>query len=128
MVKASALPDRVPYGFICGFPTKNGDLYGGTMYLRSASVGAQAEAILTASASWGIGPAGREEIPFPSHSGEAHQAFRRAPWLGKFCNVALRAPETSIRSSPPSFHLVCVQRKYSKFLFLQARQGERATT
>eukprot|EP00854_Cymbomonas_tetramitiformis_P000713 gene713-1176_t len=35
------------------------------MYLRSASVGAQAEAILTASASWGIGPAGREEIPFP---------------------------------------------------------------
>jgi hypothetical protein len=27
----------VPHGFICGFPTKGGDLYGGSMYIQSAS-------------------------------------------------------------------------------------------
>ena len=27
----------MPHGFICGFPTQNGDLYGGSMYIQSAA-------------------------------------------------------------------------------------------
>jgi hypothetical protein len=47
----------VPYGFICGFPTKGGDLYGGSMYMPSAQdEGAlQARATSAAILRWGEG-------------------------------------------------------------------------
>ena len=63
MVKASAT-EKVPNGFICGYPTASGgDLYGGSMYIQSAAHNAQAEATLAAAARWGGGPAGSETIP-----------------------------------------------------------------
>lgn len=50
---------------MCGFPTANGDLYGGALYLQSASIGPQASALLAASSRWGSGAAGKEQIPVP---------------------------------------------------------------
>eukprot|EP00976_Prorocentrum_cordatum_P071668 1180420-Prorocentrum_minimum.AAC.3 len=35
------------------------------MYLKSASVGLQADALVAAAAKWGEGPEGKEQIPFP---------------------------------------------------------------
>ena len=49
MIKASATKEA-PWGFICGYPTTNGDLYGGGHYLSSAaeSLTAQGKAIRNA--------------------------------------------------------------------------------
>ena len=57
----------MPYGFICGFPTNGGDLYGGNLYGKPAAgrtgdPGLQALAQAAASAQWGSGPPGREQI------------------------------------------------------------------
>lgn len=55
----------VPYGFICGWPTKGGDLYGGNLYGTSAAAGEkglQAVAQGKAAALWGGGRAGQEVI------------------------------------------------------------------
>ncbi|CAM9898374.1 unnamed protein product, partial [Laminaria digitata] len=65
-----------PSGFICGFPTANGDLYGGALYLASAAVGPQASALLRASARWGEGVAGKKQIPVPVCKVK-YQPFRR---------------------------------------------------
>jgi len=54
----------VPHGFICGFPTSGGDLYGGNLYGRAAAApSAQSCAQAAACRRWGAGPAGREVIP-----------------------------------------------------------------
>ena len=61
----------MPHGFICGFPTRGGDLYGGTLYARSAAApSAQSCAQAAARRRWGAGPAGREEIPHPVCKGK----------------------------------------------------------
>jgi hypothetical protein len=62
----------VPYGYICGWPTRNGDLYGGNMYVGSAAdaAGLQARASAAAVALWGSGPAGREVIAHPVCKGK----------------------------------------------------------
>jgi hypothetical protein len=50
----------VPYGFICGWPTQGGDLYGGNMYVSSAAdaAGLQARASAAAVLRWGSGDPG----------------------------------------------------------------------
>ena len=67
----------MPYGFICGFPTRGGDLYGGNAYGRSAQGAAslQARASAKACAQWGAGRAGRELIPHPVCKGK-YQPWR----------------------------------------------------
>ena len=54
----------MPFGFICGFPVRGGDLYGGNVYGRSAQPanGLQARAAAAAAARWGEGVMGREVI------------------------------------------------------------------
>ena len=69
----------MPYGFICGFPTKGGgDLYGGNLYGRSqqAKTGLQAAAAAAAAARWGAGAAGRECI------GHSVCKGKYRPWKG----------------------------------------------
>ncbi|CAN0457223.1 unnamed protein product, partial [Ectocarpus sp. 12 AP-2014] len=66
-----------PEGFVCGFPTSNGDLYGGALYLASASTGPQARAMLEASARWGSGARGKEQIAVPVCKAK-YQPFREA--------------------------------------------------
>jgi hypothetical protein len=67
----------VPFGFICAYPTAGGgDLYGGSLYGRSAqdpSDGGgnlQAAATARALARWGEGPPGREVIVHPVCKGK----------------------------------------------------------
>mmetsp|Transcript_8454 Transcript_8454/g.16165 ORF Transcript_8454/g.16165 Transcript_8454/m.16165 type:complete len:134 (+) Transcript_8454:191-592(+) len=36
MISAS-VTDEVPWGFVCGYPTRKGDLYGGAHYMQSSS-------------------------------------------------------------------------------------------
>ncbi len=62
----------MPYGYICGWPTRNGDLYGGNMYVGSAAdaAGLQAQASAAAVALWGSGPPGREVIAHPVCKGK----------------------------------------------------------
>ena len=62
----------MPFGFICGFPTERGDLYGGSMYMCSAqdSRSLQAQAAAAALAQWGEGEAGREVIAHPVCKGK----------------------------------------------------------
>jgi len=52
----------VPWGFVCGYPTESGDLYGGAMYVQSASatLTPQGRAIRNASIRFGDG----ETLPF----------------------------------------------------------------
>ena len=47
--------DDVPWGHVCGYPTKQGDLYGGAMYLASAAETPQSRAIREASLKFGNG-------------------------------------------------------------------------
>eukprot|EP00611_Tribonema_gayanum_P015993 TRINITY_DN27929_c0_g1_i1.p1 TRINITY_DN27929_c0_g1~~TRINITY_DN27929_c0_g1_i1.p1 ORF type:complete len:161 (-),score=14.05 TRINITY_DN27929_c0_g1_i1:298-780(-) len=61
-------------GFICGFPTHNGDLYGGSMYMPSAAVTPQAAAIAAAAVKWGSGAAGAESISTPTCK------YKYQPW------------------------------------------------
>ena len=42
----------MPNGYICGFPTQNGDLYGGSMYTKSLDTSTQGQAIACAEAQW----------------------------------------------------------------------------
>jgi len=55
MVAASAIPDRVPLGFICGYPVgAGGELYGGSMFLPSAATDTpQGRAIQKINEVWG---------------------------------------------------------------------------
>ena len=50
----------VPWGFVCGYPTRNGDLYGGAHYTHSSADTAQGRAILQASMDFGDG----KTLPF----------------------------------------------------------------
>lgn len=47
----------MPWGFVCGYPTSNGDLYGGAMYLESscATLTLQGRAIKEAAEKFGDG-------------------------------------------------------------------------
>jgi len=36
-VNASAIPGRVPLGFVCGYPLPGGEQYGGSMFIKSAA-------------------------------------------------------------------------------------------
>jgi len=55
MVASSAIPDRVPLGFICGYPVgSGGELYGGSYFTESAAKeGLQSQAIKKADEKWG---------------------------------------------------------------------------
>lgn len=55
MVAGSAIPDRVPLGFICGYPVgSGGELYGGAYFTESAAKeGLQSQAIKKADEKWG---------------------------------------------------------------------------
>ena len=76
-MNASATAE-VPYGYICGWPTKGGDLYGGNMYVGSAADAAGLQALASAAAvrKWGSGPAGREVIAHSVCKGKYQ------PWKG----------------------------------------------
>lgn len=54
-MKASVLPGRVPLGFVCGYPLPgNGELYGGSMFSRSAAMDTlQGKAIHSINTRWG---------------------------------------------------------------------------
>ena len=61
----------MPCGFICGFPTSGGDLYGGNLYGRSAAQPSlQSRAQAAACRRWGAGPPGRELIAHPVCKGK----------------------------------------------------------
>ena len=67
----------MPHGFICGFPTRGGDLYGGNMYTKAAAAPTlQTLAQAAACKAWGAGANGREEIPHPVCKGKYN------PWRG----------------------------------------------
>jgi len=55
---------RVPLGFVCGYPVGNGgELYGGSMFSKSASTDTQSRAIHEINEKWGEGQwCGRETI------------------------------------------------------------------
>ena len=85
----SATP-TVPCGFICGFPTSGGDLYGGNLYGRSCGGGLQADAQAAAAKRWGAGAAGREQIPHPVCKGK-YQPWRDGERMfGCFRHHAIR--------------------------------------
>lgn len=67
MVAASAIPGRVPLGFICGYPVPSGEQYGGSMFARSAANDTlQGRAIHAINEKWGEGKwNGRETIGIP---------------------------------------------------------------
>jgi hypothetical protein len=67
MVAASAIPGRVPLGFICGYPVPSGEQYGGSMFARSAANDTlQGKAIHAINEKWGEGKwNGRETIGIP---------------------------------------------------------------
>jgi hypothetical protein len=84
----------VPYGFICGWPTDRGDLYGGNMYLRSAQDPRALQSRATAAALqiWGEGEPGREVISHPVCKGK-YRPFSSAngeQLFGCFRHSALR--------------------------------------
>lgn len=83
----------MPYGFICGFPVRSGDLYGGNLYGRSAQrrESLQALAAAAAAARWGDGNAGREVICHAVCKGK-YQPFDRAgnQMYGCFRHSAIR--------------------------------------
>lgn len=53
---ASAIPKRVPLGFVCGHPVGyGGELYGGSMFIRSAASDTlQGKAIQSVNEKWGV--------------------------------------------------------------------------
>lgn len=55
---------RVPLGFVCGYPVGvGGEMYGGSMFARSASTDTQSRAIQSVNEKWGEGQwCGRETI------------------------------------------------------------------
>lgn len=55
MVAASAVPGRVPLGFVCGYPVGiGGELYGGSMFIKSAASDTyQGKAIQSINERWG---------------------------------------------------------------------------
>lgn len=54
MVAASAIPGRVPLGFVCGYPVSGGELYGGSMFIASAANDTlQGRAIQRVNEKWG---------------------------------------------------------------------------
>lgn len=61
--------DRVPLGFICGYPLAGGEQYGGSMFARSAATDTlQGKAITEINTRWGADSlcrAGRETIGIP---------------------------------------------------------------
>jgi hypothetical protein len=61
MIKAS-VTKQVPWGFVCGYPTSNGDCYGGAHYSQSsaASLTLQGKAIQQAAIDFGDG----KTLPF----------------------------------------------------------------
>lgn len=69
MVAASAIPKRVPLGFVCGYPLNGGELYGGSMFIRSAANDTlQGKAIQAVNELWGEdfrSWGGRETIGIP---------------------------------------------------------------
>jgi len=67
MVAASAIPGRVPLGFICGHPVPSGEQYGGSMFAKSAANDTlQGRAIHGINEKWGEGKwNGRETIGIP---------------------------------------------------------------
>ncbi|CAB9512627.1 expressed unknown protein [Seminavis robusta] len=53
-VAASAIPKRVPLGFVCGYPLNGGELYGGSMFIKSAANDTlQGKAIQAVNEKWG---------------------------------------------------------------------------
>ncbi|KAJ1619682.1 hypothetical protein T492DRAFT_889922 [Pavlovales sp. CCMP2436] len=83
---ATHKPHRVPHGYICGWPTARGDLYGGNMYLRSAQDPNSLQARATAAALeiWGEGEPGREVIAHPVCKGK-YRHFSSAKGEQLFC-------------------------------------------
>lgn len=70
LLQASAIPSRVPLGFVCGYPLgPGGELYGGSMFMRSAAVDTpQGRAIQKVNKKWGDDFrkwSGRETIGIP---------------------------------------------------------------
>ena len=90
-MNASATAE-VPYGYICGWPTKGGDLYGGNMYVGSAADAAGLQALASAAAvrRWGSGPAGREVIAHSVCKGKYQPWKGGARQYGCFRHHALR--------------------------------------
>lgn len=69
-MKASAIPGRVPLGFVCGYPVgSGGELYGGSMFAKSAATDTlQGRAIHAVNERWGSDFRrwnGRETIGIP---------------------------------------------------------------
>lgn len=82
----------MPFGFICAFPVAGGDLYGGNLYGRSAAApsGLQAVAQAAASAQWGEGVPGREQISHAVCKGK-YQPWRNGERMfGCFRHHAVR--------------------------------------
>ena len=82
----------MPCGYICGFPTgSNGDLYGGNVYMRSASAPSlQSQAQAEASRRWGEGPVGREVIAHPVCKGKFKPWRNGERQFGCFRHHAIR--------------------------------------
>ena len=80
----------MPYGYICGWPTRNGDLYGGNMYVGSAAdaAGLQALASAAAVALWGSGPAGSEGIAAAAGEGWAETYIAKRPTRARLLAIA----------------------------------------
>lgn len=54
-MNASAIPGRVPLGFVCGYPLSGGELYGGSMFIPSAANDTlQGKAIHKINEKWGV--------------------------------------------------------------------------
>ena len=51
----------MPHGYVCGWPLKSGDMYGGAHYIASADMTDQGRAILEAARKFGDG----KSLPYP---------------------------------------------------------------
>ena len=107
-MNASATAE-VPYGYICGWPTKGGDLYGGNMYVGSAADAAGLQALASAAAvrRWGSGPAGREVIAHSVCKGKYQPWKGGVRQYGCFRHHALRLAKVQkhgLRGPPPLPH------------------------
>ncbi|KAG7352458.1 hypothetical protein IV203_008506 [Nitzschia inconspicua] len=62
VLSVGCITESVPWGYVCGYPTNGGDLYGGAHYLRSASASLtlQGKAIQEAAVDFGDG----KTLPF----------------------------------------------------------------
>lgn len=89
-MNSSATAD-VPSGYICGFPTHGGDLYGGNLYGKPAAPpSAQSCAQAAACRLWGSGAAGREEIGHPVCKGKYRPWRDGERMFGCFRHHAIR--------------------------------------